>query len=81
MNEDTSPEVGPEGQEEAFTQEETAEMSAGIRAELDRCRPPLRDFGPAPSDHPGFARSDLHAHRYKVGADRLPLVGALHLII
>jgi len=81
MNEEASPEAGRKRQEEAVTQEETAEMSAGISAELDRCRPPLRDFGPAPSDHPGFARSDLHAHRYAVGADRLPLVGALHLIM
>ena len=30
----TRPEAGPEGQEEAVTQEETAEMSAGIRAKL-----------------------------------------------
>jgi hypothetical protein len=56
-------------------------VSAAIRAELDRCRPPLRDFGSGPEGHPGFARSDLNAHKYLIEPGRLPVIGALHIIM
>jgi len=56
-------------------------MSAELQAELDRCRPPLRDFGPAPDGHPGFAYSKLAAARVAVERDRLPVIASLHLIM
>ena len=56
-------------------------MSAGLQAELDRCRPPLRDFGPVPGGHPGFAYSKLGAVRVAVDRDRLPVIASLHLIM
>ena len=61
--------------------EESPEISAELEAELTRCRLPLRDFGPAPSDHPGFARSDLEAAKITIPADRLPVIASLHLVM
>lgn len=60
---------------------ESPEISAEFEAELARCRLPLRDFGPAPSGHPGFARSDLEAAKVKIPADRLPVIASLHLVM
>ena len=56
-------------------------ISSELRAELDRCRPPLRDFGPLPENHPGFVYSQLTAARFEVARDRLPVIAALHLIM
>jgi hypothetical protein len=56
-------------------------MSAGLQAELDRCRPPLRDFGPPSEGHPGFVYSQLSAVQVDVTRDRLPVIAALHLIM
>jgi hypothetical protein len=61
--------------------DESPDMSAELQAELDRCRPPLRDFGPPPANHPGFAYSKLEAVRVDVGRDRLPVIAALHLTL
>lgn len=60
---------------------ESPGMSTELQAELDRCRPPLRDFGQAPDGHPGFAYSKLAAVRVAVERDRLPVIASLHLIM
>jgi hypothetical protein len=61
--------------------EESPGISAELQAELDRCRPPLRDFGPALRGHPGFAYSKLAAVRVDVERDRLPVIASVHLIM
>jgi hypothetical protein len=60
---------------------ESLGISAELQAELNRCRPPLRDFGPAPDGHPGFAYSNLAAVRVAVERGRLPVIASLHLIM
>jgi hypothetical protein len=56
-------------------------MSAELQAELDLCKPPLRDFGLAPEGHPGFAYSKLESDQVAIDRGRLPVVAALHLIM
>lgn len=72
-----------DGPEESATGEtgKSPRMSATLRAELDRCRMPLRDFAAAPDGHPGFAYSDLAAVRMPVEPDRLPVIASLRLIM
>ena len=59
--------------------EESPGISAGLQAELDRCRAPLRDFAQAPDGHPGFAYSNLEAARFDIPSDRLPVIASIHL--
>jgi hypothetical protein len=76
--------LSEEDESEDVTSGESGEspgMSPELQAELDRCRPPLRDFGPAPDGHPGFAYSKLAAVRVAVERDRLPVIASLHLIM
>jgi hypothetical protein len=74
---------GTDGFQAAVTGEpgQPPELSAELEVELARCRRPLRDFGPAPADHPGFARSDLEAARVSIPAGRLPVIASLHLVM
>jgi hypothetical protein len=60
---------------------EDPNISAGLQAELDRCKLPLRDFGLAPDGHPGFAYSKLESAQFAVDRGRLPVVAAVHLIM
>jgi hypothetical protein len=72
----------PDGQDlQDKTIREEPSISAELQAELDRCKPPLRDFGLAPEGHPGFAYSKLESARVAVDRGRLPVVAAVHLIM
>jgi hypothetical protein len=71
-----------EGQDQPHpTIGEEPDISAGLQAELDRCKPPLRNFGLAPEGHPGFAYSKLESAQVAVDRGRLPVVAAVHLIM
>lgn len=80
---DRSPVGEPDKSREAAGKRppKTSEISPDLQGRLDRCKPPLRDFGTAPDKHPGFAYSKLESVRVPIERDRLPVVAALHLIM
>jgi hypothetical protein len=77
---DSSDATSPSESDDAADEEDTT-LATALRAELERCRLPLRDFSPLPDDRQGYARSDRPSECLSIAHERLPVIASVRLVM